>query len=53
VSELKFGIDSEIRTLVGMIFHTIFQRKSFSRWLNLSLQLRLGKGDRGGEDVMR
>jgi hypothetical protein len=45
------SVDREILNFVGLMFYTIFQRKSFSMLLRLSFQRAfqqvLGKGDEG------
>jgi hypothetical protein len=49
----------EIRNLVGITFHTIFQRKIFKRWFNLSFQrafqqdLERGGGVEEEKELMR
>jgi hypothetical protein len=44
VSEEEDGIDWVILDLVGMMFQTIFQRKSFKRWLRLRFPRKIRKG---------
>jgi hypothetical protein len=54
VLEREEGIAWEIRNLVGMMFQTILQRKSFNMWFKLSFhrasQQRLGRGEGEGEE---
>jgi len=59
VFDREEGMYWEIRNLVGIIFHTIFQRKSFKRWFSLSFQsafqqaLGRGEGVEGEKKLMR
>jgi hypothetical protein len=59
MSEREEWIDWEIRNLVRIIFYTIFQRKSFKRWFNLSFQkafqqdLGRDEGAGGERELMR
>jgi hypothetical protein len=52
-------MDWEIWNLVGITFHTIFQRKSFKRWFNLGFQrafqqdLERGEGVEWKKELMR
>jgi hypothetical protein len=49
VSDREEGMEWEIQNLVGITFHTIFQRKSFKRWFNLSFQRAFQQdSERGG-----
>jgi hypothetical protein len=54
VSKWVEGIDWDILFLVGIIFQTIFHRKSFRRWLRLSFysffQQEFGRGEVEGHD---
>jgi hypothetical protein len=49
VSRKEEWIDCEIRTLVGIMFQTIFQRKSFKRWFKLSFQRDFQEEEERGE----